>query len=79
MMLLLYVVYVRHKSVDMSIILCIVIYCRVLFCEACYDITDLGLKSLTTCEQLNYLNISYCHHVSVIHCACTYEVFTHGW
>ena len=39
--------------------------CRVLFCEACYDITDEGLKSLTACEQLNYLNISYCHHVSI--------------
>ena len=50
-----------------------VIY-RVLFCEACYDVTDVGVKSLTFCEQLNYLNISYCHHVSILYMSYLHSI-----
>ena len=37
---------------------------RHLSCQACYDVSDVGLACLSSCTQLAELNFSYCNKVS---------------
>ena len=40
---------------------------RELQCATCYNISDVGVASLTSCIQLSYLDISYCNNVRLVY------------
>jgi len=46
------------------LILPLLLLYRELQCATCYNVSDMGVASLTSCLQLSYLDISYCNNVS---------------